>query len=72
MHNLVTTAEVAALLHKSPSAISRMVARGDLHYQFKAPGKRGALLFDPAVISAYVAEREESEEKAPAGKPVTA
>jgi len=72
MHKLLSTAEVAALLRVTPSTVSRMVDRGDIRYQHKSPGTRGAMLFDPDVISAYVAEREESEEKAPAGKPVTA
>lgn len=58
MHNeLLTTAEAAELLQVSPSAVSRMVAREELAPQFKAPGKRGPMFFDPQQVAELVAKR---------------
>lgn len=72
MHNNpLSTAEVSALLRKSPSAVARMANRGELQPLFKSPGRTGGLFFDPAVISAYVAEQEAKENAAhaTAGEP---
>ncbi len=55
--NLVTSADVAALLGVSVRTVSRMVARGDLVPVVKAPGLRGALLFDPAHVARLARER---------------
>ena len=55
MEELLTTAELAARLGVSPSAISRRVAAGTLKPVRKMPGKRGAFLFDASQIEQAVA-----------------
>ncbi len=45
--NLLTTTQVAALLGVSVRTVHRMVAAGHLDPAVKAPGTRGAYLFDP-------------------------
>jgi len=50
---LIPTAEVAALLGVSTKTISRWAVDGRLTPVFKAPGLRGALLFDRAQIEAH-------------------
>lgn len=58
MHNeLLSTAEAAQRLSVTPSAVSRMVAREELIPQFKAPGARGPMFFDPDAVEKLVAER---------------
>lgn len=53
MTNLLTTAEVAAVLGVTPSAVNHAVARGRLKPSKKLPGRTGARLFTPAHIKAY-------------------
>lgn len=63
MHNeLLSTAEAATLLQVSPSAVSRMVAREELTPQFKAPGKRGPMFFDPKQVADLAAKRAAASE----------
>lgn len=42
---LISTSEACEILKVTPSAISRMVARGDLRPAKRLPGERGAFLF---------------------------
>lgn len=53
--DLLPTAEVASLLGVHVSTVPRLVRSGRLTPVTKLPGKRGAYLFDPAEISAYIA-----------------
>ncbi len=53
---LIPTAEVAALLGVSTKTISRWAADGRLTPVFKAPGLRGALLFDRQTVDNYAKE----------------
>ena len=55
MPNLLPTADVAKLLGVSATTVTRMVKRGDLTPAAKTPGLRGAYLFDPGHIAAYLA-----------------
>ena len=58
MHNeMLTTAQVAEALAVNPSSISRMVARGELAPQFKAPGVRGPMFFSPSEVERVIAAR---------------
>ena len=66
MHNiLLTTAEAARVLQVSPSAVSRMVTREELVPAFKAPGVRGSMFFDPAVVEKLAARRAAESDPAP-------
>lgn len=53
----MTTKEVADLLGVSVPTVHRLVQRGDLTAAAKAPGRRGAFLFDPQEVKRYAAER---------------
>lgn len=53
----VFTTEAAKLLGVTPSGISRMVKRGALAPVQRAPGQRGAFLFDRSEIERLAAER---------------
>lgn len=55
--DLITTADVAARLRCTTRTVARLVYRGELHPAAKAPGSRGAFLFDPETIDAFAAER---------------
>ncbi|WP_272878377.1 helix-turn-helix domain-containing protein [Rothia nasimurium] len=55
---LQTTREVAKCLGLSPSHVTRLVASGELTAVVKAPGKRGAFMFDPAEVEHFRAMRE--------------
>lgn len=57
MQDTLTTAEVASRLGVTPSAVSLMVKRGDLHPALKLPGKRGAFVFEEEAIAALELER---------------
>lgn len=56
--NVLTTSEVADLLQVSPSAVSRMVSRGELSPNIKAPGVRGPMFFDADEVERVRADRE--------------
>lgn len=47
---LIDTKSVAARLGVSISSVLRLVDSGELQPSMKAPGKRGAFFFDPAVV----------------------
>ncbi|QTF71752.1 helix-turn-helix transcriptional regulator [Arthrobacter woluwensis] len=47
---LVSTREVAAALGVNTRQVARLVSRGELTPSVKAPGTRGAFLFDRAEI----------------------
>lgn len=53
----ISTAETAAMLGMSVSQINRLAAAGDLPVIAKAPGIRGAYLFDRADVERILAER---------------
>lgn len=55
--DLMTTAEVAERLGVSVSTVTRMAQAARLTPAYKSPAKRGAYVFDRAVVEAYVAER---------------
>ncbi len=59
MPNLMTTAEVATLAGVSPRTVARWVARGELEPAQALPGIRGALLFAPESVDAYLALNSE-------------
>ncbi len=52
----MTTAEVSALLGKDKTTVNRWADSGRLRTAAKAPGLRGARLFDPADVEALAAE----------------
>lgn len=54
---LLTTADVAKRLRVHVRTVVRMVHGGELEAAVKAPGVRGAYLFDPAAVDALAAER---------------
>lgn len=54
---LLTTADVAKRLRVHVRTVARMVHGGELEAAVKAPGVRGAYLFDPAAVDALAAER---------------
>lgn len=54
----MTTREAAVELDVSKSQVTRLVTAGHLAAAVKAPGKRGAYLFDPAEIEHYRVMRE--------------
>lgn len=53
----MSTGEVARLLGMSVPTVNRRARVGDLPVQAKAPGTRGAYLFDRAAVEALAAER---------------
>jgi excisionase family DNA binding protein len=53
----VTTAYAAKALGVHTATIRRMVERGELTPALKAPGLRGAYLFDPADIIRLASQR---------------
>ena len=55
--DLLSTAEAAERLRIHPRSVARLAHSGELPSAAKAPGVRGAYLFDPAVIDAVAAER---------------
>ena len=55
--DLIPSATVCERLAIDRSTLSRMVAAGRLPVALKLPGKTGAMLFDPADVDAYLAER---------------
>lgn len=59
--NLLTSAEVAQRAKVSTRTVARWVERGELEPAQKIPGIRGALLFDPAAVEAFLSEPEPSD-----------
>jgi hypothetical protein len=55
----LSTAEVAVSLGLSKSQVSRLAVSGALAHAAKAPGPRGAFLFDPAEVERFAASRRE-------------
>lgn len=55
---LLTTRDVAVELGVSVPTVTRLARDGDLHAEAKAPGSRGAYLFDPNAVAAFKAERD--------------
>ena len=53
------TSEVAAQLGIDVRTVHRKVASGEIVPLFKAPGLRGAYMFDPADVEALIAQRAE-------------
>ncbi|MEU3475336.1 helix-turn-helix domain-containing protein [Rhodococcus sp. NPDC006774] len=58
MHSdLLSTVEVAARLRVHHATVARMVLDGRLAARHRAPGPRGAFLFDPAEVERFAASR---------------
>lgn len=57
MADLLTTAQVAAILSVTPSGVARMVKRGALIPARKCEGLRGPAFFDPEDVAKLAAER---------------
>lgn len=55
---LTSTREVAQRLGITVRSVARIVERGELTPAAKAPGPRGAFMFDPTAVDELVAERE--------------
>lgn len=55
-HDLIPSAEAAALLRLPLSTFHERVQRGDIEEAVKLPGLRGARLFDRSYIEAKAAE----------------
>lgn len=53
----LSTRDVAQMLHTSVPTVTRLVRSGDLPAALKAPGARGAYLFDRGDIETFAAER---------------
>lgn len=51
--NVITAREVAERLQVSTRQVSRLVERGAIAPVVKAPGPRGAFLFDPAAVEEF-------------------
>lgn len=56
----LTTAEVAERLGLTPAAVSYRVRHGQLTPAAKAPGVRGAYLFDPDEVDRLLEQRKAS------------
>ena len=57
LRTLIPTREVADRLGKSTRYVTRLVDAGALKPAAKAPGPRGAFLFDEDEVRAYIKER---------------
>lgn len=55
--SLLTSAETARMLGKSPRTINRLAASGQLPYEQKLPGLRGSYLFSRAVVDMYLRQK---------------
>lgn len=55
--DLLSTAEAAKRLRVHIRTVARMAHTGELEAAAKAPGVRGAYLFDPDAVDALAAER---------------
>lgn len=53
----MSTREVAQALNTSVPTVTRLARAGDLPVTAKAPGSRGAYLFDRSAVEALAAER---------------
>lgn len=62
--HLLTTAEVAKRLGRSPRTIARWVESGDLTPAVTLPGPRGAFLFAPDVVEAKAVQSQQTPEVA--------
>lgn len=61
MHpELLSTAEVAARLGVHHATVARMVLDGRLSARHRAPGPRGAFLFDPAEVDRFAETRNKA------------
>lgn len=56
--SLLTSSQVSKMLRVSLATVARMGADGRLPVAQKLPGPRGAFLFDPAAIEAYITEQD--------------
>jgi predicted DNA-binding transcriptional regulator AlpA len=56
--DIIPTREAVKICgYAEPSTLIRWIDKGRLPYLVKLPGKRGAYLFDRAVVEAFAAER---------------
>lgn len=60
MTQWLTASEAARHLKASRRTVTRLARAGQLEYVAKAPGIRGAYLFDSAQIESLAAEREKA------------
>lgn len=63
---LIGTRDVARQLDRDVSTVHRLVEAGQLRAAAKAPGLRGAYLFDPAEVERFLREQTEAAEQIPA------
>lgn len=63
LHNLITAADAAVVFRVDRSTVSRWAAAGTLPFVIKAPGHRGAYLFDRADVEALAASRAKEATK---------
>lgn len=61
---LLTTAETASLLGRSPRTVAKLAQDGELPYVRKLDGKRGGYLFDRGTVELF--KRQRDARKAPA------
>lgn len=57
----IGSAEVARRLKRSPSLIPSLIHSGRLRPCMRAPGRRGAFLFDPAEVDRYIEARDKHD-----------
>lgn len=55
--DLMTSAQARTVLLVSQPTLSRLVKAGKLRPAYKCPGLRGAMLFDPADVTALAEQR---------------
>ena len=58
--DLITTAEVAAILNYSIQWVNKLAARGDLPVVQKLPKATGAYLFDRAAVEDFRRQRQDA------------
>jgi hypothetical protein len=56
---LLTTSQVAEILGRTPRRVSQLVRSGQLHPELKLEGIRGAYLFRPQDVEAFLRAEEE-------------
>lgn len=61
MQRLISTQDTARILQVVPGTVARLVRDGILVPAYRAPGKRGALAFDPADVERLRRDREAKE-----------
>lgn len=60
---LLTTAETAAMLGRSPRTVARLAAEGELPYVQKLEGVRGSYLFDRGTVQLFARQRRDRRKR---------